>query len=522
MSEARPRLLYFNGPWDYLGARIRRSYAEPLGRLLAQDFEVVSVSGSCDFAREVERHQPDAVLFHSGIGAHSEPEITIRNVDAFPELPRMGYVLRDPFSSLRTAAINRLRAWRVHQVFTPFRVSDSPAPVFRDSIYVPWWIDDSVFHDYGEEKSIPISLTGGGWFPRSAFYPWRFAVAAKLLPRFSVLHLPVQLPHLAGHAFVGGEYARALNRSLISGGCGSINRFLTLKPLEIPAARCCLLTEETEVMKAVGFRDGVNCVFADEHTVAEKVQALLDDPARLRAITDAGHRLVHERHTQRHRRMFIEWYRLWRIRGAGQRVAQSDPFGPLQLIDAAAPTPPVQFPTENPFIAGVEAGYGALAAGRNAEALGHFQSALDAFPYMAEARLGAAICHLREGRHQSAFDDLGHFQNFEWQHCEVPRHPDVLVLAHLALLLLFRAPEAGLGLLEKFSHLRHPALNALRWVIANRRGEFGKRAARLVASDQDDSRNIEAVHLLPEQDFCGWVKTWTGYLDARPSLAAAV
>jgi hypothetical protein len=140
---------------------------------------------------------------------------------------------------------------------------------------------------------------------------------------------------------------------------------------------------------------------------------------------------------------------------------------------------------------------------------------------MAEARLGAAVCHLREGRHQSAFDDLGHFQNFEWQHCEVPRHPDVLVLAHLALLLLFRAPEAGLGLLEKFSHLRHPALNALRWVIASRRGEFGKRAARLVASDHDDSRNIEAVHLLPEQDFSGWVKTWTGYLDARPSLAVA-
>src|SRR4029453_15641694 len=90
--EARPRLLYFNGPWDYLGERLIVSYVEPFRRLLAQDFEVISLFGDRDFAAEVKRHEPDLVLFHTGTESPLEREVTITHPDAFPDLPRVGFV----------------------------------------------------------------------------------------------------------------------------------------------------------------------------------------------------------------------------------------------------------------------------------------------------------------------------------------------------------------------------------------------------------------------------------------------
>lgn len=517
----RPRLLYFNGPWEYLGERIRVAYAEPLEQLLAQDFEVISVQGDCDFKREVERHRPDLALFHTGIEAHDEPDVTIARTDAFPELPRIGYVMRDPFTCTRTAPMNRLRAWKVNQVFTAFRASDSPAPFFRDSIYVPWWIDDRVFRDFGETKSLPLSLTGGGWFPRNSFYPWRFAIAAQALPRFAVFHAPIFLPHQDGHAYVGDDYARLLNRSYISAGCGSINRFLTRKPLEIPACRACLLAEETEALKAIGFRDGVNCVFATADDVVAKVQELLDDPERLAAITDAGYRLVHEQHTQRNRRMFIEWFRLWQKRSAGQRIVQRNPFEPLEFAGDSEPVPASTFPKENPFIEGLLEGYRRLATDDLAGALSQFEATLRLVGFVAEARLGAAICHLRMGQPGQAAPHLIYAQNFEWEHSRHHRYPDVLVQAHLAAaLLLIGKCDKAIALLERSPELRHPALNALRWFVSQRPNEYGRRAAKLTARDEDETQNIETVHLQPAQGFRAWLQTWRQYLGAAVPEAA--
>ena len=169
VSLPRPRLLYFNGPWDYLGERIRQSYIEPFRRLLEQDFEVVSVEGNRDFRAEVETHRPDVVMFHTGSEAPGEPEVAITNTDAFPEIPRMGYMFRDPFSPSRMATMNRMRAWRVDQVFTDFRPTDCPSPYFQDTMFLPWWIDDTVFKDYGEKKSLWVTLTGSGWLSQCIY-----------------------------------------------------------------------------------------------------------------------------------------------------------------------------------------------------------------------------------------------------------------------------------------------------------------------------------------------------------------
>jgi hypothetical protein len=517
-GQDRPRLLYFNGPWDYLGERLRLSYIDTFRRLLEQDFEVISVEGDRDFRREVETHRPDLALFHAGTESPLEREPNIRHTDAFPELPRVGYVFRDPFSPSRLASMNRLRAWGVNQVFTDFRASDSPIPYFAESIYLPWWADDTTFRDYGERKSIPITLAGSGWLSRQ-FYSWRNPVFIQLAQRLPVYHVPAFETHQKNDAYVGESYARLLNRSLIAGGCGTVCRYLTLKLLEIPASRCCLLTEETEVMKSLGFQDGVNCIFADEKNVVAKVSAVLDVPARLQSITQAGYDHVRRHHTQRSRRMFREWFDLWRRRGANERVVQGHPLEPLRLAGRDEVLAPA-FPAENPLLEKLQSGYRLLNERRPAEAIDAFKAVLDAIPYVAEASLGTAIARLDLGEPAAALPYLEHIFVIQAKLCNYPR-PDPISLAYAAV-AYFRLNQAdrALDLLARHARVRHPALNALRWHVAQHWRKFRSRHPDWATDEGNETHNGETIHLLPPRPFADWLEHWTVQIPVNQAAAA--
>lgn len=521
MSDSpRPRLLYFNGPWDYLGERLRISYIDTFRRLLEQDFEVIPAEGDRDFRREVETHRPDMALFHAGTESPLERESNIRHTDAFPDLPRAGYVFRDPFSPSRLASMNRLRAWGVNQVFTDFRASDSPIPYFADSIYLPWWADDTTFRDYGERKSIPITLAGSGWLTRK-FYSWRHPIFIELARRLPVYHVPAFETHQKNDAYVGESYARLLNRSLIAGGCGTVCRYLTLKLLEIPASRCCLLTEETEVMKSLGFQDGVNCIFAEEKNAVAKVSAILDDPARLQAITEAGYELVRWRHTQGSRRMIREWLDLWRRRAPGERVVQGHPLEPLRLARPGEILAPA-FPTENPLLEKLQSGYRFLGERRWTDAIETFTGVLDAIPYVAEASLGIAMARLEMGEPAAALPYLEHIFAMQAKLCNYPR-PDPISLAYAAVACLrVGQPDTAFGLLARHGRVRHPALNALRWHVARHWRKFRSRHAGWAADENSEIQNSESIHLLPPRPFAEWLEHWSVQVPvAQPATVPA-
>ena len=503
----RPRLLFFNGPFDYLGERLIISYIEPFRRLLDQDFDVISVEGDCDFAVEVKRHAPDLVLFHGGVESPKEREVVIRNTDKFPEVPRLGWMFRDPFSPSRRNSMNRFSAWGVNQVVTDFRASDCPIPFFKDSLYLPWWIEDEVFHDYGERKTLPITLTGSGWLIRQ-FYAWRLPIFLKLAEKLPFYHVPAFETHQKNDAYVGEPYARLLNRSHFAAGCGTVSRFLTLKLLEIPAVRSCLITEETEVLKAMGFADGVNCVFATADNVVPKVQALMEDQPRLQAITDAGHALVHGAHTRRHRRLFAEWLQLWKSRKPGERVVQPHPFEPLRLA-AADELVHSRFPSENPLTEALVEGYRLYDAGEGGEARKKFEWVINIIPQVSEARVGLALCLMQTGELVLARKQLEHVLYVQRELCNYRRPDPVSISLHAILSARLNEVMPAADLLSITAPMKHPAINAVRWLFGQTWPELRRKHAIFKDARGDDSRNTETTHLFSQRSFEDWATFWS-------------
>ena len=116
---------------------------------------------------------------------------------------------------------------------------------------------------------------------------------------------------------------RLLNSAkVVAPTCGTIAKEVVRKHFEIPAARSCLVTEQTPSIEAAGFEDGVNCVFATRSDVVERVSELLSDSSLLAAITDAGHELVQSRHRMIHRSQIHDWYVLNRSRGPNETIVQ--------------------------------------------------------------------------------------------------------------------------------------------------------------------------------------------------------
>lgn len=508
-ADSKPRLLYFNGPWDHIGERMRVSFLEPFNRLLAQDFEVISVIGEADLASEVRRSRPDMILFHTGCECPQEPDVQLHNTEAFRDIPRMGFIWRDPWSPSRLVAMNRLLKWGVDQIVTQVRPTDCASDLFRDTFYLPFWVDDAVFRDYGETKVIPVMLAGEGWF-QDYIYQWRSKVAAQLMGAFPVLHSRSGGNRQTSHSLCGERYARMLNRSCFSAGCGTIYHSVTLKLLEIPASRCCLITHETAALRHLGFRDGVNCVFADEEDVESKVGALLEDPERLSAITTAGFELVHANHTQRNRRLFREWFDLWTTKGPGQRVVQSDPFGPLQRVNVEDPVEST-FPAECLGVEAIRDGYELVGRGEWRAARERFKWLTDKIVCASEAHLGIAICQMMLGLDNEAVKHVSHNIAMLQQHMGSPI-PDPLDLAFLAVTLVRvgRMSEA-LKQLNACAELRHPSLNAVRWLLCRRFPDLEREFSCLPQAG-DLSRTSESIHLIDQETFEEWVNLFESFL----------
>jgi len=390
-GSGRPKLLFLR--WTKPGQPpfLLHQLAEHVA-CLRQFFDVELVDSDCDYDEVCDRVRPDLAVFESGIYAGPR---SVTNAHTHPEVPKLGFLNADAFDPVRATFLSDMARWGVENFFTISVSMAEYTPEIADRLFCwPNFVDETVHRDYGLQKTVPVLLTGS----QARHYPWRNRVSRVLAQHYPTL----SMPHFgwadsaaARRMAVGEGYARLVNSALVAPSCGSFTRDVVRKHLEIPASRTCLIAERTASLEAAGFEDLVNCVFADADDVVEKVDALFGDRDRLAAVTDAGHALVHERHTPAQRRQVRDWYDLWLEGRSADGIIQAGPFAPLTRAEAGRTRPRV-------VVSGgedrglVRAGWEALAVGRYDAARRAFTRASN-FHYMPEAEVGLTCVQLASG-----------------------------------------------------------------------------------------------------------------------------
>ena len=325
----RPKLVFFQFRYDPRLPRFLLLQKDEHVRCLQQDFDVVVISEDCDYDAVCATLHPDLALFESGVPNPECHRLRIAGTRSHPRIPKLGLLHADAFCHGRAGFISDMHEWGIDTFFTIATAALDFNRGLEGRLFAwPNAIDPSIYRDYGAPKAVDVLFTG----IMGALYPWRRRMLALLAPVYpSVVQRHNGYGAGAAATKVGEAYARLINSARIAPSCGTAAHEVVRKHFEIPACMTCLVTEHTPTLDAAGFVDMVNCVFADEGTILDKIARLFAHPDELEAVTRAGHALVHERHTLRQRDQIYQWFSLQRAAGPGQVIDQPTAFAPLRL-----------------------------------------------------------------------------------------------------------------------------------------------------------------------------------------------
>lgn len=463
MSEAtsKPRMALFRwtrpGLPDFLTAHAREQV-----KSLGHFFDVRVVEGDCDYDRVCDQLQPDLCVFESGVYAGPR---AIRNIAAHPEIPRLGFLHADAFDSSRAAFVADMARWDVNWYVTTSMSMAEYTPEIADRLFVwPNAIDPDVFRDYGLEKNVPVLFTGS----QAWHYPWRNAVMRAIAPEFTTM----TTPHFGWGAQRGTErmlhgeaYARLLNASVFVPTCGTVARDVVRKHLEIPASMACLVTERTASALAFGFADMVNCVFADETDVVDKLAYMLRYPEELERVTRAGHRLAHDHHTLRNRSQVLRWFELVTEHGIEARLTQRWPDGVLGLSMSGAGLASgaiVSSGRDRQLLAGA---WRALRHGDHAGAEREFVQCINFF-FMPEAAVGLAHARLLQGDPAGAGEWLSRAMTAALSYFGAPEPDPVQWACQIRVLMCAGDLLAAEAAAHTYPAMLHPELERVRAAVS--------------------------------------------------------
>jgi hypothetical protein len=478
----KPRMLCFQTPFDHLAPTLIEPLIQKIVKALGHYFELVIVRESCDYSEQVEKHMPDIVLFDGTIESTVTRRLSIRNTNTHQHIPRVGLIRIDALSPSRANFAAEMEQWGVETFFTNVdtAMGEAFSEIADQLFYWPMFIDPEVFRDYGYFKSVPVLMVGNFDGPIPSQYIWRVSVREPLLTNLPCLYFrhPGYDPNnFSPLALRGTQYAKVLNTAWFAPTCGAMKKILVSKHLELPGAGACLVTEDTEAVRAFGFRDMENCVLADAKNIVEKLTGLLEKKDDLLKILNNGYALVHNNHTLYHRPQIVQWLQLKLNLQPGYKIVQPDLFGDLVAVPADSPvtTRHITGATDTALI---RAGNQNLLQGNVAVARYFFEEALKYVFYLGEANLGLGICALLEGQPQAALELLSkplgfvfHFTGFE---------PDPIEWAFLIVGVLCSGDaNQAADYCRKFKNVTRTELTAARWMALVASGAFTEAAAEI-------------------------------------------
>jgi tetratricopeptide (TPR) repeat protein len=490
----RPKLVFFQWKYDPQLPAFLLNHARDHVRCLENFFDVTVINDSCDYHEVCDRYEPDIVVFESGLDNITCQKPIVTNVKGNTNVPKVALHNADSFSGARAGFNSDIFHLGIEAIFAIATTAAEHNPELANDIFAwPNFIDPAVFHDYGERKDIPVLLTGN----RTTFYPWRQKVFRLLSEHFPSLYSP-HPGYESGSSLVqfmvGENYARTINSASLVPACGTIAREIVRKHFEIPGCRSCLVAEKTAALEAAGFVDMENCVFADEHDVVDKLSFLFKNPDKLSEITNAGHNLVHSRHTLAQRDEIRQWFDLRRDLKPGQRVIQPGLFQALRVVDTSAAD-------RHSNVAGNGVHLRLIASAREKLGDNHYDEAKLAFSkclnymnWLPEARLGLTLCDLNQGDAKKAASWIEPNISYVLEQYGAVDPDPVEWAYYIVCLLSLGRLDAARDHAERFPKLIHPELDRVRWVTALLRD--GRTSGRFPAGREPRSRKT----LHPQQD----------------------
>ncbi|WP_364152930.1 glycosyltransferase family protein [Paenibacillus sp. LPE1-1-1.1] len=165
-------------------------------------------------------------------------------------------------------------------------------PRFRWS---PFAINPKVIKDYKLKKNIKFSLLGL-IKPR---YKFRTAVLKRMrkVKGFINFKHPGHRVRARRGLLIKNNYAKVINRSLMSFTCGSDLKIPVAKFFELPGCKTLMLAEPNRDLKDLGFKDKVNYVACDRKNFYKKALYYQKNKRERERITQKGYDFIHKYHT---------------------------------------------------------------------------------------------------------------------------------------------------------------------------------------------------------------------------------
>ncbi len=509
-TGCKPKLVYFQFKYDERLPRFLLMHKDEHVRCLQQNFDVVVITDDCDYDAVCAAHKPDMTFFESGVPHPLCRRPKIANTHTHPHVPKAGLLHADAFCQAREGFISDMYEWGIDTFFAIATAAPDFNHELQGRLFIwPNSIDPAVYRDYGEQKNIDVLFTGS----TTTLYPWRrklLAIVPKKYASTIKAHAGYSPSAQASRAAVGETYARLINSAFFVPSCGTVAHEVVRKHFEIPACNSCLITERTAVIETAGYQDMVNCVFADERDVIDKLQSLFADPEKLAAITRAGHLLVHARHTMKQRDQVHQWFVLNRALTAQQRIVQADAFAPMAVVDRAlAKFPP---PSPRPQLDLLAQGDEKFRQREYVTARRFYKLSSSFVDYMPEPLLRVALCELHLGSAAQARSSLELPLEFSLGSYRAAA-PDPVEWAWYVtcLLCLGRRQEAARNA-RLFGEVEHLSLRRVRWLLDFI--DHGACAAGPIPENVRDADRV-TIHCLPVLCAQQWQEQMVAMLGAN-------
>lgn len=347
---AKPTLIFFTPGERYKDIVPRDEWYTHIHKIydwISYYFKLVVISKDCDLPELVQKHKPDVLLFDGLEDDMASVRFTVYNSDEHREIPRAGLLRSNLHSLSHDANFEVFERYHVSKIFALEDMTCGLcAPHLRDKlIYVPSFFDAQAFRDTGLTRRIPIVFLGSFDYGFGVS-PWAPQVYSKIFRKLPCLHIQRSKETNAQSGYVWQQTDEEYRMTIASSvfgiySCSQLNRSAE-DLLHIAGSGTVVVTENSELVKAVGFRHMENCLHSEAEDIEHDIQKVFCNLSLLEDIRSKGRTLAHKHHTFMHRPQLLEWYRLEKNRQSTQRIVQPSVLKPLECVSVNSAVETIQ------------------------------------------------------------------------------------------------------------------------------------------------------------------------------------